>query len=138
MGAASGSLTASSLDTWYPTLARPPGTPANWVFGPVWTVLYVTIGLAAWRVWRRPLHRPALRLWGWQLLLNAGWAPAFFGLHSPGLALAVIVLMLGAIALTIGAFRRLDRLAAWLLIPYAIWSIYATYLTLGFWWLNRG
>ncbi len=111
--------------------------PPNWAFPVVWTTLYVMIGTAAWLVWRQPLHRRALRLWGWQLLLNAIWTPAFFGLQSPILGLVVILPLLVLIALTIRAFFRLSTLAAWLLVPYGLWTVYATYLNAGFWWLNR-
>lgn len=137
VGAAAGSVTGTSVGSWYLTLARPSGTPPNWVFGVVWTALYIMIGTAAWLVWRQPGHRQALRLWGWQLLVNAAWTPAFFGLRSPALALVVIVPLLGLIGLVARAFWRLSRPAALLLVPYALWSIYATYLTVGFWWLNR-
>ena len=110
------------------------------MFGPVWTTLYIMIGTAGWRVWRQhmPGQQDALRLWGWQLLANALWTPAFFGLHSPGLALAVILVMLATLGRTIAAFRTQDRLAAGLLLPYALWSCYATYLNAGFLWLNPG
>ena len=138
VGAAGGSLTSSSIRGWYLTLDRPPGVPPNWVFPVVWTTLYVMIGTAAWLVWRQPLHRQALRLWGWQLLLNAAWTPAFFGLRSTVLGLVVIVPLLVLIGLTIRAFRRLSPLAALLMVPYALWTLYATYLNAGFWWLNRG
>jgi len=144
-GAVSGKLTADNVASWYGTLARPPGSPPNWVFGPVWTTLYVIMGVAAWRVWRhvanigeRPLAYDALMLWGWQLAVNALWPAIFFGLHAPGAALLVILVLLALIALTIRAFARIDRPAAALLLPYLAWSSYATYLNAGFWWLNRG
>ena len=137
-GAVSGGATAGSVAGWYRTLVAPPGTPPNWVFGPVWTTLYVMMGVAAWLVWRRPGlgQRRALLLWGWQLLLNAAWAPAFFGLHSPALAFAIILPLLGLIVLTVQAFAGQHRLAAALLVPYGVWTCYATYLNAGFLWLN--
>ena len=138
VGLSSGSITAVAVREWYPSLVAPPGRPPNWLFAPVWTALYVAIGVAAWRVWRQPLpNRRALRRWGWQLLFNAAWTPAFFGLHSPALGLAVILPLLVLIALTIRSFVHLDRIAGWLLLPYLAWTTYATYLNLGFWWLNR-
>lgn len=138
VGGASGSLTAAAVRDWYPSLIPPPGRPPNWLFAPVWTALYIAMGVAAWRVWRQPLpNRPALRLWGWQLLANAAWTPAFFGLHSPALGLAVILPMLALIVRTVRAFAPLDRPAAALLLPYLAWTSYATYLNVGFWWLNR-
>lgn len=127
---------------WYGTLQRPPGTPPDWLFAPVWTLLYASIGVAAWLVWRRvdvAAHRKraALRLWGWQLMGNALWSPAFFGLNNAALGLAVIVVLLAAVALTIRAFWPLQRGAAALLVPYLTWVAFATYLNIGFWWLNR-
>lgn len=115
--------------------------PPNWVFPVVWTTLYVLIGIAAWLAWRQPLADPerrgrALRLWGWQLLANALWTPAFFGLRSPALGLLVLAALLPLIALTLRAFLALDRRAALLMLPYLLWSLYATYLNAGFWWLN--
>lgn len=140
VGAASGSLTAAAVRDWYPSLIAPFGKPPNWVFAPVWTTLYIAMGLAAWRVWRHAGalgQRHALQLWGWQLLVNAAWTPAFFGLHSPGLGMMVIVPMLVLIVFTVRAFAPIDRTAAWLLLPYFLWTGYATYLNAGFWWLNR-
>jgi len=94
------------------------------------------MGLAAWLVWRRTGVGRSLRLWGWQLGVNALWTPAFFGLHSPPLALAVVLVLLGLIAVTVRAFQRIQPVAAWLMLPYLAWTAFATYLTIGFWWLN--
>ena len=137
VGAAAGELTAGTVRLWYNALARPPGTPPGWVLAPVWGVLYLMIGTAAWLVWRRVGNASPLRLWGWQLLLNALWTPAFFGLRQPALALAVILTLLVLVVLTARAFARVERRAALLMLPYAAWVAYATYLNLGFWWLNR-
>ena len=141
MGVSAGAITAANGGNWYSSLVRPPGTPPNVVFGPVWTLLYVLMGVSAWLIWRRvdqAVERSyrALRLWGWQLLLNALWTPAFFGLHSLSVALAVIVLLVVAVALTVRAFAAIDRRAAGLLVPYLGWTAYAAYLTAGFWTLN--
>jgi tryptophan-rich sensory protein len=136
VGAADGALVSGQLHGWYPALTRPPGTPPNWLFGPVWTTLYALIGIAAWLVWRRSTTTRPLRLWGWQLAANALWTPAFFAVHSPPLALAVCVVLLALIALTVRSFARVRPLAAWLMAPYLAWTVYATYLTAGFWWLN--
>ena len=140
LGAAGGVITAPEIRGWYLTLNRPPGTPPNWVFGPVWTALYLMMGVAAWLVWRRRSTdaRGALRLWGWQLLVNALWSPAFFGLHNPGLALVVIMVLLAVLGLTLRTFLRIQPLAGALLVPYLAWVCYATWLNAGFWWLNRG
>jgi tryptophan-rich sensory protein len=104
-------------------------------------VLYVLIGVAGWRVWREPRflirrRAAALSLWGWQLLCNALWTPAFFGLQSPLAGLLVLVVLIVMIGATMFAFSRIDRLATWLMAPYAGWVFYATYLNAGFWWLN--
>jgi benzodiazapine receptor len=110
----------------------------EWVFGPVWTALYVMIAVAAWLVWRQPWHGRALRLWGWQLLANALWAPIFFDLHLIGLALLEILLLVLLIGLTVAAFARQSRPAALLMLPYLLWTCYAAYLNAGFRWLNPG
>lgn len=134
---ADGLLTVPNIIVWYSRLVRPPGTPPAVVFGPVWTVLYVLMAVAAWLVWKRPLHQRALSLWGWQLALNAAWAPVFF---AGRMLLPALVIVLGLdilIAATVRAFRTQDRRAAWLMLPYLAWALYATYLNAGFWWLNR-
>lgn len=136
MGAANAGIMAGGVLAWYHALAHPPGTPPDWVFGPVWTVLYVLIGVAGWRVWRLVGGGVALRLWGWQLLLNAVWTPAFFGMHSPPLGMAVILTLLAVIVATVRRFALMDRPAAWLMLPYGIWVTYAAYLNAAFWWLN--
>jgi tryptophan-rich sensory protein len=136
VAAADGSIVAGAARGWYLSLNRPPGTPPNWVFAAVWTLLYAMIGLAAWLVWRRTVGTRALRLWGWQLAANAFWTPAFFALHSPPLAFAICLVLLGLIALTLRAFLPLRPAAAWLMAPYLAWTGYVTYLTAGFWWLN--
>ncbi|MBS0640862.1 MAG: TspO/MBR family protein [Acetobacteraceae bacterium] len=137
VGAVGGSITARAVQGWYAGLNAPPGTPPNWVFAPVWSVLYVMIGVAAWLVWKRRGPSRPLRLWGWQLAANALWVPAFFGLRSPGLGLVVLAAMLMLTALTILAFLRVRRIAGWLMAPYACWAAYASYLNVGFWLLNR-
>ena len=100
-------------------------------------VLYVLQGVAGWMVWRRIGAGRATRLWGWQLAVNALWNPAFFGLHNIGLAMAVVVVLIAMITLTVRAFARIHRLAAWLMAPYLAWTCYAAYLNAGFLWLNH-
>jgi tryptophan-rich sensory protein len=95
------------------------------------------IGVAGWMVWRRSVSVRPLRLWGWQLLANALWAPAFFGLHRPDLGLVMIAAILVLTGLTIDAFTRVSRLAAWLMVPYLVWICFTAYLNVGFCWLNR-
>jgi benzodiazapine receptor len=120
---------------WYEALRKPPGTPPNWVFGPVWTVL---IAVAGWRVWRaQPGPSAAIVLWGAQLVLNAAWSWLFFGLERPDLALFDIVALLGLLVFTTAAFLHVDRTAGLLFVPYVAWVGYATYLNAGVWWLDR-
>lgn len=136
-------VTRSGRPGWYEAHLHPPGTPPDWAFPVVWSALYVLMAVSAWLVWRhagyaRRAHYRALRLWGWQLFANALWTPAFFGLHLPLLALAVIAALFVLVGLTIKAFWRVDRVAAAMLVPYLAWVGYASWLTAGFWWLNRG
>ncbi len=137
VGLAEGGVTATSLGTWYLALNRPPLTPPNWLFAPVWLTLYVLIGIAGWLVWRRAGAARPIRLWGWQLLANALWTPAFFGLHRTDLALLVIAAMLVLTIETIRLFARISRPAALLMLPYLAWTGFAAYLNAGFWWLNQ-
>jgi translocator protein len=99
-------------------------------------MLYVMIGVAGWLVWRRSGAVRPLRLWGWQLAANALWTPAFFGVHNPPLALAVMLVLLALIVATMHSFARLDRIAVWLMVPYLGWTGFIAYLNVGFWWLN--
>ena len=128
-----GSLfTRSSVETWYAGLAKPAFTPPAWLFGPVWTLLYVLMGVAAFLVWRKGVADPrvvrALMVFGVQLALNALWSPAFFGLRSCVAGLVVIVPLWGAIVLTIVLFAPLSGAAALLLAPYLAWVSFATVL----------
>ena len=125
-GLAMGYLTAPGA--WYADLAKPSFNPPNWVFGPVWIVLYVLIAVAGWRIWCRDAHRWPLRLWWAQLALNFLWSPVFFVAHWIGLALLIIVLMLAAIVAFIATSWRQDRMAAWLFAPYAAWVGFASVL----------
>ena len=137
VGAADAAVGSGAIRHWYPSLTQPPATPPDWVFGPVWSALYITMGIAAWLVWRRCGASRPLRLWGWQLAANAAWTPFFFGLHNPALALADITVLLGLLLLTVRGFMRVHRAAAVLMLPVLIWTGYAAYLNAGFWWLNR-
>ena len=134
-------LTSGQIDGWYRTLEKPPGVPPNWVFGPVWTTLYALIGISLALFWHiAPSGREKRTAFGWwlaQMILNLAWTPVFFGAHWLGIALVVIVLLLVGIVVTIIRFRSLHRLSGRLLIPYAIWVGYATYLNAGYWFLNR-
>ncbi|TXR48730.1 TspO/MBR family protein [Phyllobacterium endophyticum] len=120
---------------WYAGLAKPAFNPPNWVFAPVWTILYVLIAIAGWRVWDRGLSFPQA-LWWAQLALNFLWSPTFFGFQQMGLALLVIVLLLVTIAGFIKATWNAERISAVLFIPYLLWVAFATLLNASLWWLN--
>lgn len=136
-----GSLfTAPSVPLWYATLVRPALAPPNWVFGPVWTALFLLMGIAAFLVWRAGVRRrgvrAALGVFYVQLGLNVLWSILFFGLQSPGAALAEIMVLWIAILETIILFSKVSRFAAILLMPYLLWVTFATYLNYSFWVLN--
>lgn len=135
-------LTTPQIPHWYAALVKPPGTPPNAVFGPVWTLLYAAMAVAAFLVWRNSAQQSraryaALLLFFIQLFLNLLWSVLFFGLQNPALALIDIIALLAAISGTIVLFYRISAPAAWLLVPYMAWVSFATYLNAGIWWLNR-
>ncbi len=139
-GGLDASWSRDALASWYPTLRKPSWNPPNWVFGPVWTALYVSMAVAAWTVWRRRDRASVaipLGLFGLQFLLNAVWSPLFFNLRSPGLAFVDIALLWTVIVMTIGAFRRVSAASALLLIPYLAWVTFALALNAAIWSLNR-
>ncbi len=132
--------TASSVTTWYPTLKKPAWNPPNAVFGPVWTTLYIMIGIAGWLVWRGDpgeARKRALRWWIVQLVLNFLWTPLFFGLQIPGVAAIEIVLLWVAIVAFVRAAWKISIPAAVLFLPYWMWVTFATMLNFAIWWLNR-
>lgn len=132
--------TFENVRTWYPTLAKPTWTPPGWLFGPVWSVLYVAMAVAAWRVWRMQsgaAARGVLRLYGAQLGLNALWSVLFFGLRRPDLALVDIGALWLLLVLALGRFWRVDRIAGGLWAPYVVWVSFASALNAAIWWLNR-
>jgi tryptophan-rich sensory protein len=132
--------TLPNIAPWYENLAKPPFTPPNWVFGPAWTILYVLMGVAFYRILRLDPQTPgrgrAILLFAAQLVLNAAWSFAFFAAHSPPLGIAVILPLEALILATIAVFWNLDRTAAWLMAPYALWVAFAAYLNGGIWMLN--
>ncbi|MFF7486514.1 TspO/MBR family protein [Streptomyces luteogriseus] len=137
--AALGGVAASDAASTYRSLDRPAWAPPSWLFGPVWTVLYATIAVSAWLVLRRrPLAqaRVEISLWCLQLALNLIWTPLFFGAGRYGLAFLDICLLLAAIGGTLLLFRRRSPAAALLLVPYALWVLYAAALNLAIWQLN--
>ena len=138
--AALGSLaTYPRIESWYATLAKPSWTPPGWIFGPVWSCLYLSMAIAAWLVWRQRGFRAAagpLSAFGVQLGLNAAWSWLFFGLMSPGLAFLEIIPLLLAILVTVVLFLRRSTLAGVLLLPYLAWVSFASLLNLAIWRLN--
>lgn len=132
-------LTARGVREWYPSLRKPPGTPPSFVFGPVWTILYLLMAVSAWLVWRGYGWRgggSALLLFFAQLALNIAWSGIFFGARLPGVAFAEILILWLAILFNIAVFHLLAPVASMLLIPYLLWVTYAAYLNFGIWRLN--
>jgi len=136
-----GSLaTTPAIPGWYASLQKPAWTPPNWLFGPVWTLLYLSMAIAAWLVWRERGFqgaRLALALFAAQLVLNTLWSILFFGLRSPGAALVEIGVLWAAIFATMLAFWRVSHAAGWLMWPYLLWVTLAGFLNLAIWRLNR-
>jgi tryptophan-rich sensory protein len=133
-------FTIPAISGWYATLTKPALNPPGWVFGPVWTLLYALMGLAAFWVWKKGWHKKevkiALAFFAFQLLLNMLWSLAFFGLHSPLWAFVNIVFMWLAIVATMIAFWKISRPAFYLLVPYILWVSFAAYLNLAIILLN--
>ena len=135
-----GTITASSVETWYQALEKPIFNPPDWVFAPVWTLLYIIMGIAAWRVWRLRSFEAtgkALGFFALQLGFNLAWSFLFFGLQRIDLALVEIVILLVAIIVNAIMFRRIDRLAGLMFVPYTAWVTYATILNASLWLLNE-
>lgn len=123
-----GAITSSSVGTWYQEIEKPIFTPPAWVFGPVWTILYVSMAVAAWRVWRKTGLREGrwpLGLFAAQLALNLAWSFIFFGAREPGWALIDLIVLWVLIAMTTSAFWKLDTWAGVLLLPYLVWVSFA-------------
>lgn len=139
-GAIGALFTTPAIGSWYSTLTKPVLNPPNWLFAPVWTTLFLLMGIAAFLIWRKAaepnLKRGALKLFGIQLILNVLWTALFFGAHSPFYALLEIVILWFAILFTILAFRKISKSAAYLLLPYIIWVSFAAYLNYSIWVLN--
>lgn len=142
IGYFSGIVTRSSITTWYPTLVKPSFNPPNWIFAPVWSMLYVMMGVAAGLVWSKiesdkEAVKKALVVFAIQLALNALWSYLFFGLHNPLLAGLEIIILWLMIYETYIQFAKINKMAGFLLIPYLLWVSFATVLNGSIWWLNR-
>ena len=135
-------FTIQSIPTWYATLIKPHFAPPNWLFAPVWTILYALMGIAAFLIWEKKQGGKkneagaALNIFWFQLALNVLWSIVFFGARSPLLGLIIILIMLFAIALAMGRFYFIDRRAFWLMAPYIIWVGFATLLNFYIFALN--
>ncbi len=140
IGGVSGFFTVSGVESWYQTIQKPSWNPPNWVFGPVWTTLYVMMGIALWLVWKedtsRELKLIAGILFAAQLTLNFFWSFIFFRLELPGWAFAEILVMWVVILATIFAFAQVNKTAAWLLVPYISWVSFAAMLNFTIWRMN--
>ena len=142
VGYFSGLITRSSILTWYPTLVKPSFNPPNWIFAPVWSMLYIMMGLAAGLVWDRidfekEKTTQALTLFAIQLGLNALWSYLFFALMNPMLVGIEIVILWLIIYGTYTSFAKISKIAGYLFLPYLAWVSFATMLNASIWWLNR-
>lgn len=137
-GAVGNLATSPNIPTWYAALEKPVFNPPNWVFGPVWTLLYILMGVSLYLVWSSPSRKKgiAYTFFGVQLVLNALWSIVFFGLHQPWLAVVIIVFLFTTIVMTMWSFLTHCRWAAWLLIPYLGWVGFATALNIAVAHLN--
>ena len=131
--------TTPEIEGWYKTIAKPSWNPPDWIFGPVWTTLFILMAIAAWFVWKPDGFKNAatpLWLFAVQLILNIAWSWIFFGLHQPGWAFAEIVVLWLAIVATTAAFLRYSKIAGWLLVPYLAWVSFAAVLNFTIWRMN--
>jgi tryptophan-rich sensory protein len=139
VGGIAGVATSSNITTWYVHLNKPAFNPPNSIFGPVWTVLYLLMGISLYLIWRAPktnARTKALRIFGIQLALNFAWSFLFFYFHLTFFAFVEIILIWIAIALMIYTFRRVNKAAAYLQIPYLLWVSFASVLNAAIWMLN--
>ena len=142
VGYVSGMVTRTSITTWYPTLVKPSFNPPNWIFAPVWTSLYVMMGVAAGFIWnqittQKAAVTKALQFFTIQLVLNALWSYLFFGLHNLMLATIEVVLLWLMIFETYSQFAKINKTASYLMLPYLALVSFASVLTASIWWLNR-
>lgn len=137
VGFIAGMFTSSSISSWYSGLVKPFFNPPNWVFGPVWTILYVLMGVSLYLVWTRSPSRIAVTFFIIQLMLNFLWSFLFFYFKNPLLAFIDIILLLIMIILTIIQFYPISKTAAFLLIPYILWVSFATILNFSIYYLNK-
>ena len=142
VGYFSGLVTRESIASWYPTLIKPVFNPPNWIFAPVWSMLYIMMGVAAGLVWNRmeqekELVKNALIFFAIQLALNALWSFLFFGLKNPMLAGLEIIILWLMIYETYLKFAKINKIAGYLFVPYLLWVSFASVLNASIWWLNK-
>jgi translocator protein len=140
IGFASSYFTITGVDSWYTTIQKPSWNPPNWIFGPVWTTLYVLMGISLFLIWKagtsKETKRSALILFALQIIANFFWSFIFFDQHQMGLAFAEIIVLCLLILLTIFSFAKINKVAAWLLVPYISWVSFAAILNFTIWRLN--
>lgn len=133
-------FTTNEVKSWYPTIIKPALNPPSWVFGPVWTTLFILMGIAAFLIWKKGFQKKnvkiALGIFGLQLVLNTLWSILFFGMQNPGAALIEIALLWFAILASLIAFYKISKPASYLLLPYILWVSFAAYLNYAIWSLN--
>jgi tryptophan-rich sensory protein len=141
VGATAGFFTVSGVGTWYQNINKPSWNPPSWIFGPVWTTLYIMMGIALFLVWKSEvsdvMKKNAIAIFAVQLLLNFFWSFIFFNQQQPGWAFVEIIVMWIAILSTIFVFANVSKTAAWLLVPYISWVSFATILNYTIWQLNK-
>lgn len=141
IGYAAGMITQNGIATWYIHLEKPSFNPPNWVFAPVWTLLYIAIGIAGGIIWNKKnknhLVKKALLFYSIQLILNLLWSFLFFGLKNPLIALIEIILLFLITYETYLLFGKINKTAGYLFIPYLLWISFAMLLNASIWWLNR-
>ena len=131
--------TTQEIDGWYKTIAKPAWNPPDYVFGPVWTTLFIMMAIAGWLVWKPAGFKPVivpLSLFGIQLILNVAWSWVFFGLHQTGWAVIEILVLWAVILATMVTFFRSSKVAGWLMVPYLAWVSFASVLNVAIWRLN--
>lgn len=139
LGSVGGLVTVNEIPTWYATLNKPSFNPPNWLFGPVWTTLYLLMGISVYMIWKQPVSKgrnKALQLFILQFILNFCWSFIFFGLHATGWALIEMIALWILILLSILHFAKHSKTAAWLLVPYIAWVSFALLLNAAIWKLN--
>ena len=132
-------FTTSSITTWYAFINKPFFSPPNWLFAPVWTLLYILMGISAFLIWKKRDNlktKQAFIFYGIQLILNALWSIIFFGMHNPGLALLEIIILWLFILITLIKFYKINKIAGLLFIPYLLWVSFASILNYAIWMLN--